>query len=64
MLVHCVYSNGWGEPTHFMPDGNPAPPRPRKPEALISDIICLKLSATTFLAKERRLKPAYPVVAL
>ena len=25
--------------THFMPEGNPAPPRPRRPEALISEMI-------------------------
>lgn len=27
------------ERTHFMPEGNPAPPRPRNPDALISAII-------------------------
>jgi len=32
--------------THFMPDGNPAPPLPRKPEALISEIIYAILSIT------------------
>ena len=41
------------EHTHFIPEGNPAPPRPRKPEALISEMICgvrqqlpFRLSAT------------------
>jgi hypothetical protein len=26
--------------THFKPEGKPAPPRPRRPEALISEMIC------------------------
>jgi hypothetical protein len=26
--------------THFRPEGKPAPPRPRRPEALISEMIC------------------------
>jgi len=32
--------------THFIPDGNPAPPRPRRPEAFISEIIYGKSSVS------------------
>lgn len=31
-----------------MPEGNPAPPRPRRPDALISDMICYVLVSTEY----------------
>jgi hypothetical protein len=45
--------------THFKPEGKPAPPRPRRPEALISEMIC-----TCQHIPARHVVRSYPVVAL
>lgn len=45
--------------THFMPEGKPAPPRPRRPEALISEMIYQDSMSQTPQVSWR----TYPVMA-
>jgi hypothetical protein len=46
--------------THFRPEGKPAPPRPRKPEALISEMICIRQPYPSILSPDH----THPFVAL
>ena len=45
--------------SHFRPAGNPAPPRPRRPEILTSSTICWGVSSSSALAA-----PKYPSRAM
>ena len=48
--------------THFIPEGNPAPPRPRRPEALISEIICIQCQPIALLGPSNC--STYPIMTL
>ena len=47
--------------THFIPDGNPAPPRPRRPEALIS-AMSWQAHISIAIDHARHHKPTNPVM--
>lgn len=58
-MVSIKYPRLIAARTHFNPEGKPAPPRPRRPDALISEMICSQSAQLT-----ESFASTHPVVAL